>query len=44
MSWNPVDGGKEIASGVAPRELIRFADIGELVSWLARKHTRAHDW
>ncbi|KAL8999849.1 MAG: hypothetical protein Q9169_001390 [Polycauliona sp. 2 TL-2023] len=27
MSWNPVNGGKEIASGVAPRSLIRFVDI-----------------
>ncbi|KAI4262170.1 MAG: hypothetical protein L6R42_002647 [Xanthoria sp. 1 TBL-2021] len=29
MSWNPVNGGKEIASGVASRERIRFVDIGE---------------
>ncbi|KAL8929645.1 MAG: hypothetical protein Q9172_000324 [Xanthocarpia lactea] len=27
ISWNPVNEGKEIASGVAPRELIRFVDI-----------------
>ncbi|KAL8858124.1 MAG: hypothetical protein Q9178_005301 [Gyalolechia marmorata] len=27
ISWNPVNDGKEIASGVAPRELIRFVDI-----------------
>ncbi|KAL9627089.1 MAG: hypothetical protein Q9204_006817 [Flavoplaca sp. TL-2023a] len=27
MSWIPVNGGKDIASGVAPRELIRFVDI-----------------
>lgn len=27
ISWSPVNEGKEIASGVAPRELIRFLDI-----------------
>ncbi|KAL8910761.1 MAG: hypothetical protein Q9171_003973 [Xanthocarpia ochracea] len=27
ISWNPVNEGKEIASGVAPREFIRFVDI-----------------
>ncbi|KAL8897459.1 MAG: hypothetical protein Q9192_002562 [Flavoplaca navasiana] len=27
MSWTPVIGGKDIASGVAPRKLIRFVDI-----------------
>ncbi|KAL8773359.1 MAG: hypothetical protein Q9209_001753 [Squamulea sp. 1 TL-2023] len=29
ISWNPVNEGREIASGVAPRELIRFADIDQ---------------
>ena len=33
MSWNPVNGGKEIASGVASRELIRFVDIGEEIDY-----------
>ncbi|KAL8735840.1 MAG: hypothetical protein Q9181_002669 [Wetmoreana brouardii] len=27
ITWKPVNNGKEIASGVAPRELVRFADI-----------------
>ncbi|KAL8692547.1 MAG: hypothetical protein Q9224_003933 [Gallowayella concinna] len=29
MSWNPINGGKEIASGAAPRALIRFTDIDQ---------------
>lgn len=37
IAWVPVNDGKEIASGLAPRELIRFADMGQL-------HTCARVW
>lgn len=42
ISWAPANDGKEIASGLAPRDLVRFVDIGKLVSLQFRIYIGAH--